>query len=170
MSATLDEELVAGYFDNCPIVHIPGRMYPVQLQYLDDALRAIARNPVARPRSEVVERIEPFVEETFRQKKQLGKVASASIENTLDSTDIDANIYPAFDASLVANLVRVIVKESEVGGAVLVFLSGIMQIRQVEAELKRLLKRGTENSDHDMSHTVPYLSDIQVLQLMTNKI
>ena len=36
MSASMDASLFAKYFDNCPVVSVPGRCYPVENQYLED--------------------------------------------------------------------------------------------------------------------------------------
>ncbi|THH02833.1 hypothetical protein EW026_g82 [Hermanssonia centrifuga] len=38
MSATLDAEKIANYFDGCPILQVPGRTYPVEVRYLEDAI------------------------------------------------------------------------------------------------------------------------------------
>ncbi|XP_057198416.1 putative ATP-dependent RNA helicase DHX57 isoform X2 [Triplophysa rosa] len=38
MSATLNAELFSQYFNNCPSIHIPGRTYPVEQFFLEDAL------------------------------------------------------------------------------------------------------------------------------------
>lgn len=38
MSATIDSELFSGYFDNCPVINVPGRLFDVNVQYLDDIL------------------------------------------------------------------------------------------------------------------------------------
>jgi HrpA-like RNA helicase len=34
MSATVNVELFSGYFDGAPVVKVPGRMYPVEVQYV----------------------------------------------------------------------------------------------------------------------------------------
>lgn len=34
MSATINIELFSGYFDNAPVCRVPGRLYPIQLQYI----------------------------------------------------------------------------------------------------------------------------------------
>lgn len=34
MSATINIELFSGYFDNAPVCKVPGRLYPIQLQYI----------------------------------------------------------------------------------------------------------------------------------------
>ena len=33
MSATINIELFSGYFDDCPVVKVPGRLYPIRLEY-----------------------------------------------------------------------------------------------------------------------------------------
>lgn len=38
MSATLDAEKIANYFDNCETLHVPGRTFPVDVQFLEDAI------------------------------------------------------------------------------------------------------------------------------------
>lgn len=38
MSATVDAEKVAEYFGGCPTLHVPGRTFPVDIRYLEDAL------------------------------------------------------------------------------------------------------------------------------------
>ena len=38
MSATVDAEKLATYFGGCPILRIPGRTFPVDVRYLEDAI------------------------------------------------------------------------------------------------------------------------------------
>lgn len=38
MSATLDAEKISEYFGGCPTLHVPGRTFPVDVRYLEDAL------------------------------------------------------------------------------------------------------------------------------------
>lgn len=38
MSATLDSEKFSKYFDDCPVVNVPGRMFNVDIIHLDDIL------------------------------------------------------------------------------------------------------------------------------------
>lgn len=40
MSATLDAEKISAYFGNCQTLHVPGRTFPVSVQYLEDAIEA----------------------------------------------------------------------------------------------------------------------------------
>ena len=38
MSATMDADKIAAYFGNCQTLHVPGRTFPVDIRYLEDAL------------------------------------------------------------------------------------------------------------------------------------
>jgi HrpA-like RNA helicase len=38
MSATVEASRFSNYFGNCPVVSVPGRTYPVHVQYLEDVL------------------------------------------------------------------------------------------------------------------------------------
>lgn len=38
MSATVDAEKISEYFGGCPTLHVPGRTFPVDVRYLEDAL------------------------------------------------------------------------------------------------------------------------------------
>ncbi|KAI9357264.1 P-loop containing nucleoside triphosphate hydrolase protein [Zopfochytrium polystomum] len=45
MSATLNAELFANYFGDAPVVHIPGRTFPVKVLYLENALMVTKYKP-----------------------------------------------------------------------------------------------------------------------------
>ena len=38
MSATLDAEKFSSYFGGCPVLQVPGRTFPVDVRYLEDAV------------------------------------------------------------------------------------------------------------------------------------
>ncbi|EEB95189.1 hypothetical protein MPER_05882, partial [Moniliophthora perniciosa FA553] len=38
MSATVDAQKIADYFGGCPTLHVPGRTFPVEVRYLEDAV------------------------------------------------------------------------------------------------------------------------------------
>ncbi|KAI0034301.1 P-loop containing nucleoside triphosphate hydrolase protein [Vararia minispora EC-137] len=38
MSATLDAQKISAYFGNCPVLHVPGRTFPVDVKFLEDAI------------------------------------------------------------------------------------------------------------------------------------
>jgi HrpA-like RNA helicase len=43
MSATLQESVFQRYFNNCPILYVSGRTYPVDNYYLDDIYNLLKR-------------------------------------------------------------------------------------------------------------------------------
>jgi ATP-dependent RNA helicase DHX29 len=38
MSATVDADKISQFFGNCPTLHVPGRTFPVDTRYLEDAV------------------------------------------------------------------------------------------------------------------------------------
>lgn len=38
MSATVDAEKLSNFFGGCPTLHVPGRTFPVDVRYLEDAV------------------------------------------------------------------------------------------------------------------------------------
>jgi ATP-dependent RNA helicase DHX29 len=38
MSATVDAEKMSNFFSGCPTIHVPGRTFPVDVRYLEDAV------------------------------------------------------------------------------------------------------------------------------------
>ncbi|KAF8898608.1 P-loop containing nucleoside triphosphate hydrolase protein [Infundibulicybe gibba] len=38
MSATVDAEKISAFFGNCPTLHVPGRTFPVEVKFLEDAI------------------------------------------------------------------------------------------------------------------------------------
>ena len=41
MSATIDTSLFAEYFNNCPVIEVVGRTYPVQEYFLEDIIQVL---------------------------------------------------------------------------------------------------------------------------------
>jgi ATP-dependent RNA helicase DHX29 len=38
MSATVEAQRFSQYFGNCPVISVPGRTFPVHVQYLEDVI------------------------------------------------------------------------------------------------------------------------------------
>lgn len=38
MSATVDADKISNYFGGCPVLRVPGRTFPVDVKYLEDAV------------------------------------------------------------------------------------------------------------------------------------
>lgn len=38
MSATVDADKISSFFGGCPVIHVPGRTFPVDVKFLEDAV------------------------------------------------------------------------------------------------------------------------------------
>ncbi|KAG9124558.1 hypothetical protein FRC07_011145 [Ceratobasidium sp. 392] len=155
MSATVDAEKVSAYFGGpsiCPVLLVPGRTFPVQIQFLEDAVEFTKwsiddDSPYARrkndkfSRSNKANRLE-WSEETAAVEEEeedgepaaapvkLGKQYSKSTISTIDRLDERRIPY-----DLILRLLERICLEdtphSRYSAAVLVFLPGLGEIRQL---------------------------------------
>nr|XP_057935113.1 ATP-dependent DNA/RNA helicase DHX36 [Doryrhamphus excisus] len=134
MSATLNAEKFSKYFDNCPMIHIPGFTFPVEEFLLEDVVEMIRYCPKTQPRRPVWKRgfwqgrhSRPEKEEKEAEYKEswpsyartLQARYSDSTIATLEMLDSDDKI----DLELILALIRYIVWNEE-EGAILVFLPG----------------------------------------------
>lgn len=137
MSATLNASHFSNYFGGCPVLTIPGFTYPVKEIYLEDVVETLKYQPspgaadvrrvpalgAGRPTAEEREELEAYT--------ALGKKGySRATVNTLTQLD-QSKLNP----ELIARLVRHIVKERP-PGAVLIFMSGLMEITAVHDALR----------------------------------
>jgi ATP-dependent RNA helicase DHX8/PRP22 len=88
-SATLDSAKFAGYFNNCPIFQIPGRLFPVTIlyakepeqDYLEAALMTVMQIHLTEPAGDILvfltgkEEIDTACQILFERMKRLGKAA-----------------------------------------------------------------------------------------------
>ncbi|XP_045929088.1 ATP-dependent DNA/RNA helicase DHX36 [Micropterus dolomieu] len=134
MSATLNAEKFSRYFDNCPMIHIPGLTFPVEEFLLEDIVemtRYRPQNPDRRPswkrgflqgrnsRPEKEEKEAEYKESWPCYARTLqGRYSDNTIE-VLEMLDNDEKI----DLELILALIRHIVLKDE-EGAILVFLPG----------------------------------------------
>ncbi|XP_062852222.1 putative ATP-dependent RNA helicase DHX57 [Trichomycterus rosablanca] len=170
MSATLNADLFSQYFHNCPTIHIPGRTFPVEQFFLEDAI-AMTRyviedgSPYRRsakqngPSNQKAAKARPAVEEldddswsfgSFVNKgavkdsipdQQLGvqeltlryPKCSKSVVKTLAALDLDK-----INMDLVESLLEWIVDgdHKHPPGAVLVFMPGLAEIKQLYEQLQ----------------------------------
>lgn len=133
MSATLQEELFAKYFE-CPVVYISGRTHPVEIHYLPDINALISR--AQRCASDVADY--PVMMRRYTSTNSHLKSSSEVLQRKLPPFD------PDFVCELVIRMIQTYSKEtpihtmsSKVGNAILVFLSGLQAIQRVEKALKR---------------------------------
>ncbi|XP_005996531.1 ATP-dependent DNA/RNA helicase DHX36 [Latimeria chalumnae] len=134
MSATLNAEKFSSYFDNCPMIHIPGFTYPVQEYLLEDVVemlrycpqnqdqraqwkRRFMQGQMWRPEKEEKEE-EYGLQWPDYLKRLRGRYSTTTIE-ALEMLNGDEKI----DLNLIVALIKHIVLKGE-DGAILVFLPG----------------------------------------------
>lgn len=133
MSATLNAEKFSQYFNNCPMLHIPGFTYPVQEYLLEDIIEMLGyfpKNIDKRPKwkrrfmqgridnPEKEEKEALYMEQWAEFVRKLQGRYSASTIEALELVD-DEKV----DLDLIVELIRHIVLKGE-DGAILVFLPG----------------------------------------------
>ncbi|KAK7905216.1 hypothetical protein WMY93_017823 [Mugilogobius chulae] len=133
MSATLNAEKFSKYFDNCPMIHIPGLTFPVEEFLLEDILEMTRYRPIQDRRSswkrgfwqgrnsrpEKNEKEAEYRESWPCYARTLQARYSDSTIEALEKLDTDDKI----DLELILALIRYIVNKDE-EGAILVFLPG----------------------------------------------
>ncbi|MFT7803156.1 ATP-dependent RNA helicase DHX36 [Arapaima gigas] len=134
MSATLNAEKFSRYFDNCPMIHIPGFTYPVKEYLLEDIVQMLRYRPQSQDRRpkwkrrfmqgqmcqpEKEQKEEEYQESWPCYARKLRDRYSDSTIEVLEMMDDDDKI----DLSLIVELIKHIVLHEE-DGAILVFLPG----------------------------------------------
>ncbi|ORX33843.1 putative ATP-dependent RNA helicase A [Kockovaella imperatae] len=127
MSATINEQIFIQYFGGCPSLTIPGFTHPVTDHYLEDTITQLSFTAQPQrfgPRQ--TEEQKTSIREAFA-KLNLDPKAQQSLEILAASDRIDY--------TLVAAVVKHIVTTSS-EGAILIFMPGVMEIRQCTTELQ----------------------------------
>lgn len=75
MSATIDTSLFSKYFNDCPVIEIPGRAYPVQDYFLEDCVE-----------------MTKFVPPDGRKRKAGGASAGADDDEGIVGDEADENL------------------------------------------------------------------------------
>ncbi|KAI0785954.1 P-loop containing nucleoside triphosphate hydrolase protein [Abortiporus biennis] len=162
MSATVDAEKISNYFGGCPIIRVPGRTFPVDIRYLEDAIEftgwKVAENsPYARrgndkygrskPRTDWSEYTAPADtddEDSDQDNVRLEKRYSSSTSATINL--LDERLLP-YD--LVLRLLERICFEDpayfQYSAAILVFMPGLAEIRRLNDMLLEHRSFGNEN-------------------------
>ncbi|KAI1793062.1 P-loop containing nucleoside triphosphate hydrolase protein [Ganoderma leucocontextum] len=129
MSATINHEIFMKYFNNAPLLTIPGFTYPVQDKYLEDFFSQLNYRPPA-----------------YRSSRK-GKDDDDDASQGLQSSGLDEESRTAigtilrsdsFDYDLIAATVNHIVSTAQKRGGILVFLSGVQEIRQCTERLRNV--------------------------------
>ncbi|KAI9668434.1 MAG: hypothetical protein M1831_001188 [Alyxoria varia] len=130
MSATVDAARFQRYFGSAPALHVPGRTFPVQTQFLEDAIELTGH---------VVDADDQIKEEEDAEADETSSNSTTA--------QIDPNLYSArtrrtlskyneyqIDYALILRLVENVHKHpqySQFNQAILVFLPGIAEIRRM---------------------------------------
>ncbi|KAK0456451.1 P-loop containing nucleoside triphosphate hydrolase protein [Armillaria borealis] len=148
MSATVDAVKISEFFGGCPILHVPGRTFPVEVNYLEDAVEftkwSISENsPYARrfhdnfyrnknriDWSEDLAGVDDEDSDTVHENVKLGKKYTPNTANTINL--LDERLIP-YDLILCL-LERICFHEAaymSYSSAVLIFMPGIGEIRRL---------------------------------------
>ncbi|KYN43416.1 putative ATP-dependent RNA helicase DHX36 [Trachymyrmex septentrionalis] len=136
MSATLNAESFSKYFNNCPMIHIPGFTYPVKEFYLEDVLSLVNHKfPEAPPEPKGYRKhIKRYKEQQYKKEEFLDilqpYVRQLMLEKKYEKHVIEQLRNPNSEnlsLELIEKLVRYICNTKD-PGAILIFLPGMLDI------------------------------------------
>lgn len=131
MSATVDAERFSAYLGGAPVLNVPGRTFPVQVQYLEDALELTGYQPTDSPADKLVDLDDdPAEGDTDGPQSETAK-SLAKYSPTTRSALAQLDEY-RIEPDLIVQLIAKIASEDsykDYSKAVLVFLPGIAEIR-----------------------------------------
>ncbi|KAH9495037.1 ATPdependent RNA helicase [Bulinus truncatus] len=169
MSATIDTQLFSDYFGGCPVIEIPGKMYPVKQFFLEDILektqyRLKVNSEHCRTKSELRHvahrsgRRAPFDESIpdmmlneAELRMRYSQYSETSI-STLEKMDVEKINY-----ELLFDLLEYIVTQIPSNGAILVFLPGLQEIQKLYDMLK---ENGEISRNNDKYVIIPLHSSL----------
>ncbi|KAM7535027.1 hypothetical protein Aperf_G00000098542 [Anoplocephala perfoliata] len=149
MSATLNSDKFCEFFDDCPHLEIPGRIFPVESLFLEDVLRetgyGMSAEELKRFKFKHLETHTSVCENIYEEFKEwIEKDCSDLSQNSrefLEALGVDRCPPSKF----IAVVVDYIAKTCE-PGAILVFVPGIADIQSVKKELKSIDRKFYRNS------------------------
>lgn len=118
MSATIDTNMFSEYFNNCPVIEVPGRAYPVQEYYLEDCVQMLNFFPPPSTRKRKDKDELPDDDQDENMNKMIGPDYSQSTRQAMAMLN---------EKELSFELIESLLKYVEtlgVPGAVLIFLPG----------------------------------------------
>lgn len=139
MSATVDAEKFSKYMGGAPVLNVPGRTFPVGVQYLEDAIELTGYTLDQRRPSEKLTNLDDDPAESDNDPSSVSDAAkelrqySAKTRNTLAQFD-----EYSIDFDLIAQLIARIAVDPQYmdySKAILVFLPGIGEIRTLNDQL-----------------------------------
>ncbi|KAK2857300.1 hypothetical protein FQN49_004837 [Arthroderma sp. PD_2] len=137
MSATVDAKRFSDYLNGAPILNIPGRMYPVETKYLEDAIELTHHRP---------DNEESYTDDTDTSEDENPSASedSTTLKSTLSSysRQTQATVL-SFDEyrlnyKLITDLLSKIATRPELrvySKAILIFMPGLAEIRRLHDEI-----------------------------------
>lgn len=134
MSATVDAERFSAYLGGAPVLNVPGRTFPVQVRYLEDAVELTGYVPSTSESDRLVDLDDdaPEATEVDGLKSEIAQ-SLTGYSNRTKAVLAQMNEYQ-IDLDLIVELIaRIATDESlqEYSNAILVFLPGIADIRSL---------------------------------------
>jgi len=136
MSATVDADRFSKYLDGAPVLRVPGRTFPVQVQYLEDAVELTGysldngqQEKLTDLDDDVDVGDEPLSDSAKAENTKMLRGYTSKTRNTIAQID-----EYRIDFELVTQLlakIAVDVRFEKYSKAILVFLPGIGEIRQL---------------------------------------
>ncbi|KAL8852735.1 MAG: hypothetical protein Q9221_002365 [Calogaya cf. arnoldii] len=134
MSATVDAKKFSSYFNGAPVLRVPGRTYPVQTRYLEDAVEET--NFYNRDFLRGVPSIDDDDEGQDSPSVEDKKIAQSGLEGYSQKTRSTLAQFDEYriNYDLILNLLETVAIKPKFTGfskAILVFLPGIAEIRRM---------------------------------------
>ncbi|KAJ6443429.1 ATP dependent RNA helicase [Purpureocillium lavendulum] len=131
MSATVDAERFSKYLGGAPVLNVPGRTFPVDVRYLEDAIEITKYKPTNSPADKMIDLDDDATEEESNgPKSDLSQSLAAYSSKTRNALSQLDEYHIEFD--LIVQLMAHIASDASLeqySKAILVFLPGIAEIR-----------------------------------------
>ncbi|EED21824.1 ATP dependent RNA helicase, putative [Talaromyces stipitatus ATCC 10500] len=141
MSATVDAKKFANYLGGVPVLNIPGRTFPVQVKYLEDAIHLTNyRLDDSYPASTIIDEDEDDKSSDEGLTDEMGRGLRATLEGYPYQTRDTVLKFDEYrlDYRLITRLLTAIATRqdlSQYSKAILVFLPGLAEIRRLHDEI-----------------------------------
>ncbi|KAG2088237.1 P-loop containing nucleoside triphosphate hydrolase protein [Suillus cothurnatus] len=136
MSATINHETFVKYFNNAPMLTIPGFTHPITDLYLEDYISSVSYKPASVKPNRKESEEEKHAFRDYCSSKGLSEESTSAIQNIMQAERIDYQV-------LIAALVQHIVATSQRGG-ILIFLPGVQEIRSCIDTMRGMLGEKAE--------------------------
>ncbi|KAK9459174.1 P-loop containing nucleoside triphosphate hydrolase protein [Lipomyces oligophaga] len=164
MSATADADLLQKYFQEmgfkCPVVTVPGRLFPVKENYLEEVIKIVGPEGVEQART-----LETQLKSYILKESALEPKSEVDVLGTNGAVDWHhPGTYPGEEqeysdtsdnsyvpTSLIAVFIKRLLQQKDDSGSILVFLPGINNIITLENQLTAL---GITNENSDDSYRI----------------